>query len=89
MRYVIVVDYYVENPNNPDDFNYTEPHFLGVDENRIFVMETEVTERTKIFNSAREVGEYIDNCNMLNGTSMRCSFRTFSVRELDSNNCLL
>lgn len=82
MKYVIVVDYYVENPNNPNDMDYTEPHYLGVDENGIFIMATKITKRTKIFNSAKDAGEYIDNCNMLNGTNMRCSFKTVSVREL-------
>lgn len=60
--YAIMIDYYhcqvAENPD--DDIMYKVPCYLGVDENTYIIFDPTITARTKLFETAKEAGQYLD-----------------------------
>ena len=83
MKYAIKADYYMWNEEKG---MYTEELYLGIEgPHKLFVFDDQITERTKIFNSAREAGEYIDARDSLNNDAIRCSFESVKIVEVKEN----
>jgi len=79
--YVIKVQRYAENPNNPEDIDYTVPAYVGTEGKlKIFVLEDEMTENTKRFKTAKEAGEYVDK--HFGADAQRISWKTVSIEEI-------
>lgn len=73
MKYAIMADYYTKDG--------TEDLYLGLEGPRkLFVFECEVTERTKLFDTAREAGEYVDK--NFSPNKIRCSFESVKIVEV-------
>ena len=76
--YVIKVQKYTENPNNPDDIDYTVPAYVGTKGKlKIFVLENKITKNTKLFKTAKEAGEYVDK--HFGADTYRISWKTVSI----------
>ena len=82
MKYAIQVSYYMYNSET--DTEYEQWMYLGIKgEHRIFVFDFNVEERTKLFDSAKEAGEYIDKFFGLDKIEQRCSFNTVRLVEVE------
>ena len=78
MRYAIVADYYMWNEKQGE---HTEELYLGLEGKfKIFVFDKEVNDRTKLFKTAKEAGEYVDK--HFDPNEMRCSFKSVKIVEV-------
>ena len=79
MKYAIQVSYYMYNSET--DTEYEQWLYLALEgEHKIFVFEDDVTERTKLFDTAKEAGEYVDK--HFGADKQRCSFNTVRIVEV-------
>ena len=79
MKYAIQVSYYMYD--SEADREYEEWLYLALEgEMKIFVFEEDVTEKTKLFDTAKEAGEYIDK--HFSKDEQRCSFSTVRIVEV-------
>ena len=79
MKYAIQVLYYMWD--NEIEREYEEWLYTAVEgEHKIFVFEDKVTDRTKLFDTAKEAGEYVDK--HFGKDDMRCSYRTVRIVEV-------
>ena len=79
MKYAIQVSYYMYNSET--DTEYEEWLYLALKgKNRIFIFEDEVNKKTKLFDTAREAGEYVDK--YFGADEQRCSFSTVRIVEV-------
>lgn len=78
MKYAIQASYYMWD--NTTEEEYEQWLYLAVDEHKIFVFEDNVTERTKLFENAKQAGEYVDK--HFGKDKMRCSFSTVRIVEI-------
>ena len=59
MKYVIQVNLYMYNEETEKE--YTQWNYLAVEGKlRLLIFEEDITNKTKIFNTATEAGEYVD-----------------------------
>lgn len=80
MKYAIVADYYLVDPEGKLDY-ITKPMYLGLQgTHKIFVFDEEVTDRTKLFDTATEAGKYVDK--HFNPNDIRCSFERVMIVEV-------
>ena len=78
MKYVIMANYYIYKEG---DDEYTEPLYLGLEGPlKIFVFDEEVNERTKLFDTAKEAGEYLDK--HFGSDEKRISFKSMQIVEV-------
>lgn len=83
MRYVIMASYYMYNAGSNTE--YEDWLYLGTEgEHKIFVFDDDVTERTKLFDTAKEAGEYLDK--HFPPDKQRCSFSTVRIVEIEERN---
>lgn len=83
MKYAIKADYYMWSEEKGE---HTEELYLALEgPKKLFVFEEDITERTKLFDTAREAGEYIDARDSLNGKGMRMSFKSLKIVEVKEN----
>lgn len=79
MRYAIMVSYYMWNEK--ENKEYEEWLYLALKgERKIFVFEDSVTENTKLFDAAKEAGEYLDK--HFGPDKQRCSYSTVKIVEV-------
>ena len=79
MKYAIQVSYYMYNSET--DTEYEQWLYLALEgKHKIFVFEDDVTERTKLFDTVREAGEYIDK--HFGADEQRCSYSTVRIVEI-------
>ena len=79
MRYAIQLSMY--KYDSEKDEEYEEWEYLGIKgEHKIFVLDEEINERTKIFNSAKEAGEYVDK--HFSEDYQRCSYSEARIVEV-------
>lgn len=82
MKYAIVANYYHEDPEGKLDY-ITKPEYLGLEgKAKIFIFEDTVTEKTKLFGTAKEAGEYVDV--HFGPDKMRCSFESVMIVEVEA-----
>ena len=80
MKYAIQASYYMYN--NETDETYEQWLYLGLKgERKLFVFDDDVNERTKLFDTAREAGEYIDT--RFGPDEIICSFSTVRIVEVN------
>ena len=77
-KYAIMAYYYMWDEELERE--YQEWLYLGVDEKRIFVFDDEVNERTKLFDTATEAGQYLDS--HFGKERTRCSFSKMKIVEV-------
>ena len=60
--YTIMIDYYsCLNDENGNTFDYKTPCYLGTEGKlKLFIWEHNITSNTKLFQTAKECGEYLD-----------------------------
>ena len=76
--YAIMVDYYRWSEEKGD---YTEPLYLALEgERKLFTFEGSVTERTKVFKTAKEAGEYVDKHFWID--KQRVCFKNVKIVEI-------
>lgn len=79
MKYAIQVSYYMYNSET--DTEYEEWLYLALKgKHKIFIFEYEVNEKTKLFDTAREAGEYVDK--HFGADKQRCSYSTVRIVEV-------
>lgn len=79
MKYAIQVSYYMYNSET--NAEYEEWLYLALKgKNKIFIFEDEVNKKTKLFDTAREAGEYVDK--YFGADYQRCSFSTVRIVEV-------
>ena len=79
VKYAIVANYYMYKEGDDD---YTEPVYLGLEgEHKIFVFDEKVNERTKLFKTAKEAGEYVDK--HFSPDKVRMSFKSVQIVEVE------
>lgn len=79
MKYAIQVSYYMYNSET--DTEYEEWLYLALEgKHKIFIFEDEVSEKTKLFDTAKEAGEYVDK--HFGADHQRCSFSTVRIVEV-------
>ena len=79
MKYAIQVSYYMYNDET--DTEYEEWLYLALKgEHKIFVFEDEVNEKTKLFDTAREAGEYVDK--HFGANEQRCCYSAVQIVEV-------
>ena len=79
MKYAIQVSYYMYN--DEIDTEYEEWLYLALKgEHKIFIFEDEVNEKTKLFDTAREAGEYVDK--HFGANDQRCSYSAVRIVEV-------
>ena len=79
MKYAIQADYFMWNDETQTE--YSQWLYLGTEgEHRIFIFDSDVTERTKLFNTAKEAGEYVDK--HFPPDDIRCSFGKVRIVEV-------
>lgn len=80
MKYAIQADYWMWSEELGE---HTEPEYLGLEgKYKIFVFEEEVTERTKLFDTAKEAGEYVDKHFNPEKRETMVSFDTVRIVEV-------
>lgn len=80
MKYAIQASYYMYNAET--DTDYEQWLYLALEgEQKIFVFEKNITDKTKLFDTAKEAGEYLDK--HFNPNEMRCSFSTMRIVEVN------
>lgn len=80
MKYAIEVSYYHFNSETNEE--YEKWVVLGLmGEKKIFVFDDRVCERTKLFNTAKEAGEYVDK--HFSPDKQRCCFSTVRIVEVE------
>ena len=81
MKYAIQASYYMYNSET--DTEYEQWLYLAIEgERKIFVFDEDVSNRTKIFNTAKEAGDYLDK--HFSPDKMRCSFSTMRIVEINN-----
>lgn len=79
MKYAIQVSYYMYNSET--DTEYEEWLYLALEGKlKIFIFEEEVNKKTKLFNTAKEAGEYVDKHFGVN--QQRSSYSTVRIVEV-------
>jgi len=79
MKYAIQVSYYMYNSET--DTEYEQWLYLGLQgEHKIFVFDDYITDQTKLFDSAKEAGEYVDK--HFGSDKQRCSYSTVRMVEV-------
>lgn len=79
MKYAIQVSYYMYDGTT--DNEYEEWLYLALEgKHKIFIFEDEVNEKTKLFATAKEAGEYVDK--HFGADNQRCSFSTVRIVEV-------
>lgn len=79
MKYAIQVSYYMYD--SATDNEYEEWLYLALQgEHKIFIFEDNVNEKTKLFDTAKEAGEYVDK--HFGADCQRCSFSTVRIVEV-------
>ena len=75
MKYAIQLSYYMWNSEKNEE--YEKWVYVGImnDEHRTFVMDDEVVDRTKLFDTAAEAGAYLDK-HFPDDPGKRCSYST-------------
>ena len=82
MKYAIQVSYYMYN--NGTDTEYEEWLYLALKgEHKIFIFEDNVNEKTKLFDTAKEAGEYVDK--HFGADQQRSSYSTVRIVEVYHN----
>ena len=80
MKYAIQVSYYMWN--NITDSEYEEWLYLALEgERKIFVFEEEITDRTKLFDTATEAGTYVDK--HFGADKQRASYSSVRIVEVE------
>lgn len=81
MKYAIQLSMY--KYDSEKDEEYEEWEYLGIQgEHKIFVLDEEINEQTKIFNSAKEAGEYVDKRFSDTDDYPRCSYSSVRIVEV-------
>lgn len=81
MKYAIQANYYMWNEK--EEKEEMKWLYLGIKgAMKIFVFDDEVNERTKLFNTAKEAGEYVDK--HFSPEEMRCSFNSVRIVEVEA-----
>ena len=81
MKYAIQLSMYKYNSETEEE--YEEWEYVGIQGvHRIFVLDEKIEERTKIFNSAKEAGEYVDKHFVDTDEHPRCSYSTVRIVEV-------
>lgn len=81
MKYAIQASYYMYDSET--DTEYEQWLYLAIEgERKIFVFEEDISDRTKIFDTAKEAGAYLDKHFSPNKT--RCSFSTMRIVEINN-----
>lgn len=79
MKYAIQVSYYMYDSET--NAEYEEWLYLALKgKNKIFIFEDEVNKKTKLFDTAKEAGEYVDK--YFGADEQRCSFSTVRIVEV-------
>ena len=79
MKYAIMVSYYMWNEK--ENKEYEEWLYLALEgERKLFVFEENVTDRTKLFGTAKEAGEYLDK--HFGPDKQRCSYSAVKIVEV-------
>ena len=79
MKYAIQVSYYMYNEETETE--YEQWLYLALEgEHKIFIFEEDVTEKTKLFSTAREAGEYVDK--HFGVDDQRASYSTLRIVEI-------
>ena len=80
MKYAIQLSYYMWNSETETE--YEKWMYLGLQGKlKIFVGDDEITDRTKLFDTATEAGAYVDKHFGKDGMQ-RCSFSTVRIVEV-------
>ena len=80
MKYAIQVSYYMYNSET--DTEYEQWLYLALEgKHKIFIFEDDVTEKTKLFETATEAGKYVDK--HFDKDEPRCSFSKVRIVEVD------
>ena len=80
MKYAIMANYYMYNEET--DTEYSQWHYLGLEGKlKLFVFDEDITDRTKLFDTAREAGEYLDK--HFDPSEPRCSFSHVRIVEVE------
>lgn len=81
MKYAIQLSYYMWDSEKNEE--YEKWVYVGImnDEHRTFVMDDEVADRTKLFNTAAEAGAYLDK-HFPDDPGKRCSYSTVRIVEV-------
>lgn len=77
MKYAIQVSYYMYNSET--DTEYEQWLYLEL-EDKMFVFEDNVSDKTKLFDTAREAGEYVDK--HFGKDDQRASYSTVRIVEI-------
>ena len=81
MKYAIQCSVYFYNEEKDEE--YTEWKYVSVKgAHKIFVFEDSVTKDTKLFNTAKEAGEYLDK--HFGKDSLRCSYQNARIVEVEA-----
>ena len=78
MKYAIQASYYMWNKETETEYEQWE--YLALDEHKIFIFEDDVTERTKLFSTAKDAGDYVDK--HFGVDDIRCSFSKVRIVEV-------
>ena len=80
MKYAIQGSRYMVDKDT--DNEYVQWMYIGTEGKlKLFVFEKEVTKDTKLFDTAREAGEYMDN--HFGPDKVRCGFSSVRIVEVD------
>ena len=80
MKYAIQLSMFYIHSDTEEEYEQWE--YVGVKgEHRIFVMNKEINENTKLFNTAKEAGEYVDK--HFGADEMRCSYSSARIVEVN------
>ena len=80
MKYAIQADYYMWDDEMQKE--YSQWLYLGTEgEHKIFVFHDNVDEGTKLFDTAKEAGEYVDK--HFSPDDIRCSFSKIRIVEIE------
>ena len=78
MKYALQMDLYMVSENARE---YRKWHYLAVDSvSKAFHFETKITKETKLFDSAREAGEYLDKYW---ANKSRYQFKSIKIVEVE------
>lgn len=79
MKYAIQVSYHMYN--NEIDEEYDSWMYLALEGKlKLFIFEEDITEKTKLFDTAKAAGEYVDK--HFGQESNRCSYSTVRIVEI-------
>ena len=80
MKYAIMVDYNVDYDEEKDEV-IGMPMYLGLEgEHKLFIFNTEIIDSTKLFDSAKEAGEYVDK--YLSDSNSQISFTNLKIVQI-------